>query len=192
MIISPLSIAGAAVVTFTPHIDERGEFCRLFCVEELKGIVLNRKIVQINRSTTELAGTIRGLHFQSPPHAEMKFFQCTRGSVFDVIVDIRKNSPTFLSYYGIELSPGLRKMVVIPEGCAHGFQALEDDVEVMYFTTEYYQPGSEGGIRFDDPKIGITWSLPVTDLSDRDRNHPLINDNFSGIQTVFNNNEGTK
>ena len=176
MIISPLSIPGAAVVTFTPHGDDRGEFCRIFCLNELKEIHGNRRIVQINRSVTRQSGTVRGMHFQNPPCAEMKFFQCTRGRVFDVVVDIRKDSPSFLSWVGIELSPDIRKMVVIPEGCAHGFQAMTDDVEVLYFTTAFYAPDCEEGIRFDDPKIGIRWPLPVRGVSERDMQHPLLSD----------------
>lgn len=176
MIISPLSIPGAAVVTFTPHGDDRGEFCRIFCLNELKEILENRRVIQINRSVTRLSGTVRGMHFQNPPCAEMKFFQCTRGRVFDVVVDIRKDSPSFLSWVGIELSPDIRKMVVIPEGCAHGFQAMTDDVEVLYFTTAFYAPDCEEGIRFDDPKIGIRWPLPVRGVSERDMQHPLLSD----------------
>lgn len=181
MIISPLSIPGAAVVTFTPHIDDRGEFCRIFCADELKDILQGKSIVQINRSLTKGSGMIRGMHFQYPPKAEMKLFQCTRGRVFDVLVDIRKGSSTFLSWIGIELSPDLRKMVVIPEGCAHGFQAMTDDVEVLYFTTEFYAPDCEGGIRFNEPKIGIQWPLRAAGVSERDMSHPLISETFNGI-----------
>jgi dTDP-4-dehydrorhamnose 3,5-epimerase len=181
MIISPLSIPGAAIVTFTPYVDERGEFCRLFCLNELKDILGDRKIVQINRSVTRKSGTVRGMHFQNPPCAEMKLFQCTRGRVFDVVIDIRKDSPTYLSWAGVELSPDLRKMVIIPEGCAHGFQALTDDAEVLYFTTAFYAPDYEGGIRFDDPKIDIHWPLPERGVSERDMNHPLISDSFKDI-----------
>jgi dTDP-4-dehydrorhamnose 3,5-epimerase and related enzymes len=121
------------------------------------------------------------MHFQYPPKSEMKLFQCIKGGVFDVLVDIRKGSSTFLSWIGIELSPDIGKMVVIPEGCAHGFQAMTNDVEVLYFTTEFYAPDYEGGVRFDDPKIGIQWPLRATGVSERDMNHPFLSDTFKGI-----------
>lgn len=159
MIITQLPIHGAAVVKFTPFSDERGEFVRLFCAEELRCFLQGRMILQINKSTTKAAGMVRGLHFQYPPKSEMKLLQSIKGRVFDVLVDIRKNSPTYLSWVGVELSPELRQMVIIPEGCAHGFQALENEVEVLYFSTEYYSPEFEGGIRYDDPKIGIDWPV---------------------------------
>ncbi len=181
MIISPLSIPGAAVVTFTPHIDDRGEFCRIFCADELKDILQDRCIVQINCSITKRSGIIRGMHFQYPPKAEMKFVQCTRGRVFDVLVDIRKGSSTFLSWIGIELSPDLRKMVVIPEGCAHGFQVLEDNSELLYLHTASYSPEYEGALSVFDPRIGVEWPLPPGQISERDQNHPFITEQFQGV-----------
>ena len=118
---------------------------------------------------TKQKGTIRGMHFQNPPHAEMKIVRCVKGSIFDVAVDLRKDSPTLLRWHGEILSADNMKALVIPEGCAHGFQSLEDDVELVYISTSPYCKEAEGGIRFDDPKVQIQWPLPVTVISEKDR-----------------------
>jgi dTDP-4-dehydrorhamnose 3,5-epimerase len=124
---------------------------------------------------------VRGLHFQYHPHAEMKLIRCLRGRVFDVAVDLRKNSPTFLEWHAEELSGENQRMIVIPEGFAHGFQVLETDSELLYLHTATYQKGSEGAVRYNDPLIGIHWPLPVTDVSARDQNHPFLDHSFHGI-----------
>lgn len=177
----PTSIPGLVVVETSPHIDNRGAFARLYCERELASLVGPRRIVQINHSRTATIGAVRGLHYQHPPHAEMKLVRCLKGSVWDVAVDLRHNSPTFLSWHAEELTPANTRMMVIPEGFAHGFQVLEPESELLYLHTAFYTPGSEGGLRHDDPRLAIHWPLAVTDLSARDAAHPLTNSDFSGI-----------
>jgi dTDP-4-dehydrorhamnose 3,5-epimerase len=126
-------------------------------------------------------GAVRGLHFQHAPHAEMKLVRCVKGRVWDVALDLRKGSPTFLQWHAQELTPNNSLMLIIPEGCAHGFQVLDPDSELLYLHTASYMPTTEGGIRFDDPAVKIAWPLPVADLSERDKQHPYINEHFFGI-----------
>ena len=178
MKIARIDLPGVMVATGNPHADARGSFERLFCARELAGVLEGRHIVQINHSRTAAVGAIRGLHFQRPPHAEMKLVRCLRGRVWDVAVDLRADSPTFLRWHAEELSPDNHRMLVIPEGCAHGFQVLAPDSELLYLHTAYYTPEAEGGVRHDDPALGIRWPLPVTDLSPRDHSHPLIGDSL--------------
>ena len=161
--------------------DERGFFFRAFCDEELVEQIGIRKIRQINVSRTRMVGAIRGLHFQYPPHAEMKLVRCLRGKVWDVVVDLRPGSRYYLQCYAEELSAENGRMMIISEGFAHGFQVLESDSELLYLHTAQYQPAAEGGIRFDDPAIGIRWPRPVTDVSDRDSGHALIDNDFPGV-----------
>ena len=142
----------------------------------------DRRIVQINHSMTRSVGAVRGMHFQHPPHAEMKMVRCLKGRVWDVAVDLRHGSPTFLQWHAVELSPENALMMLIPEGCAHGFQVLEGDAELLYLHTSFYTPESEGGVRYDDPVIGIQWPLAVCDLSLRDQQHPLVNNEFQGLK----------
>ena len=177
----PTRIDGAVIVETTPVNDQRGAFVRYYCENDLASAVGKRRIVQINHSTTRAVGAVRGLHFQYPPHAEMKMIRCLRGRVWDVAVDLRAGSPTFLQWHAEELSPENARMMVIPEGCAHGFQVMEQDSELLYLHTAFYAPGSEGGILFSDPRLKIAWPLPVTDLSERDRDHPLITPAFAGL-----------
>lgn len=179
--IEPTAIAGVHVVTGEPRGDHRGVFMRLFCERELGPVIGDRQIRQSNFSRTEAVGAIRGLHYQRPPRAEMKLVRCMRGRVFDVAVDLRRDSPTFLRWHAEELSPDNAKMLIVPEGCAHGFQVLEPSSEMFYLHTEFYAPEAEGGVRHDDPLLGIDWPLPATDLSDRDRNHPALDDSFKGF-----------
>ena len=175
--LSPLLVAEAQ-----PFADERGEFSRWFCTRELAGVFGQREIMQINHSRTSRIGAVRGLHFQHPPAAEIKFVRCIRGRVWDVAVDLRQGSPTLLRWHAEELSPDNGRMMVIPEGFAHGFQVLEEESELLYLHTAFYTPEAEGGVRFDDPAPGIDWPLAVTDVSGRDRNHPLLDENFAGMQ----------
>jgi dTDP-4-dehydrorhamnose 3,5-epimerase len=179
--ISESSIAGIWVAEGSIYQDRRGAFSRLFCVEENKSIFNGRSIVQINHSITRATGAVRGLHFQYPPHAELKIVRCLRGRVFDVAVDLRKGSPTFLKWTAIELTPENRSALIIPEGCAHGFQVLEPNSELLYLHTAFYSPSAEGAVPFDDPRIGVDWPLQPTDLSARDLAHPYLNDSFKGI-----------
>ena len=167
-------LQGVAVVETTPISDHRGSFARFYCQRELAPIIGDRGIVQINHSRTEAAGAIRGMHFQRPPKGEMKLVRCIKGRVWDVALDLRQDSPSYLRWHAVELSSLNGLMVAIPEGFAHGFQALEAGSELLYLHTEYYDPASEGGVRFDDPAVAIAWPLAVADVSDRDRRHPLI------------------
>jgi len=180
--ILPTLIAGLSVVETTPHTDARGAFARLYCEDELRALIGDRRIVQINHSRTAAVGALRGLHFQHPPHAEMKLVRCLRGRVWDVAVDLRHDSSTLLRWHGEELTPRNTRMMVIPEGFAHGFQVLEPGSELLYLHTASYAPDAEGGLRHDDPALGIAWPLPVTDLSARDAGHPLIAPDFNGIR----------
>lgn len=181
MKISETTIEGVWIAESGVHQDHRGAFSRLFCAEEEKSILGNRKIVQINHSLTRAIGAVRGLHFQKPPSAEMKIVRCLRGRVLDVAVDLRKGSRTFLKWVAIELTPTNRLALVIPEGCAHGFQVLEDNSELLYLHTAFYSSVDEGAVRCDDPRVGVHWPLPPIDLSVRDLSHPYLDEGFEGI-----------
>ncbi len=174
-------LAGLTIVRSTPHVDARGAFTRFYCGRELRPVLGHREVVQINCSRTGRTGAVRGMHFQHPPHAEMKMIRCLRGRVWDVAVDLRKASATFLHWHAEELEEGDAKMVVLPEGFAHGFQALEPDSELLYLHTEFYHPPAESGLRHDDPRLSITWPLPPQDLSARDQSHPLLGADFAGV-----------
>ncbi len=182
MKIHATEIAGVMVVETEPFADHRGSFTRLFCERELASILGHRHIVQINQSRTLAAGAIRGLHYQHPPHTEMKLVRCLKGRVWDVAVDLRYGSPTFLQWHAEELTPDNQRLLVVPEGCAHGFQVLEQESELLYLHTNHFEPSAEGGARYDEPRIAITWPLPVTDLSARDLGQPLLTRDFVGIQ----------
>jgi dTDP-4-dehydrorhamnose 3,5-epimerase len=182
MIILKTPILGLVVVETTPHLDSRGAFARLYCEHELTSLIGQRRIVQINHSRTATTGAVRGLHYQHLPHAEMKLVRCLKGLVWDVAVDLRPDSPTFLRWHAEELTPTKTRMMVIPEGFAHGFQALEPESELLYMHTAFFTPSAEGGLRHDDPRLAINWPLAVTDLSARDVLHPLIDSNFPGIR----------
>lgn len=175
-------LADLKVVQSSPHRDARGAFLRLFCAQELQAVVGQRQIAQINHSRTSNVGAVRGLHFQHPPHAEMKMIRCLRGKVWDVAVDLRSESPTFLRWYAQELAQDDAQMLVIPEGFAHGFQVLEPESELLYLHTALYHPPAEGGLRYDDPQLAIAWPLQPQDLSPRDQAHPLLNADFRGVR----------
>ncbi|MGR3293996.1 MAG: dTDP-4-dehydrorhamnose 3,5-epimerase [Candidatus Scalindua sp.] len=162
--------------------DSRGYFERLFCVEEFKQLTPGKGCMQVNHSLTEKRGTIRGMHFQLPPHAETKFVSCLRGSIFDIGVDLRQDSPTFLKWYGETLSAENHKTLVIPEGFAHGYQTLEENCELVYISTEFYEPEHESGIRYNDPSINITWPMELSNISDKDKTHLFIESDFKGIK----------
>lgn len=181
MKLASTAIAGVFVAETNSFQDNRGAFARLFCKAELAGAVGSREIQQINQSRTAAIGAVRGMHYQLAPHAEMKMVRCIKGRVWDVAVDLRAGSPTFLQYQAQELSAANALMFIIPEGCAHGFQVIEPESELLYLHTASYAPSAEGGVRFDDPAFNIAWPLPVTDLSERDKRHPLLNKNFQGI-----------
>jgi len=174
-------IKGVMVAETSRFTDERGAFARLFCEHDLAPALDGRHIVQVNHSLTRKTGTVRGMHFQHAPHAEMKMVRCLKGRVWDVAVDLRKDSPSFLNWHAVELSAMNDLMMIIPEGCAHGFQVLEAESELLYLHTAFYVPESEGGVRHDDPALSISWPLDVTDLSERDQAHPLIDEDFCGV-----------
>lgn len=181
MIFSPTPLEGSYIVEPEPLNDERGWFVRYFCKHEFSKIGHAKEWVQMNHSFNEHAGTLRGMHYQKVPYKEIKLVRCIAGAVFDVIVDLRKGSSTFLRCFGIELSSGNKKMLYIPEGFAHGFQTLREDTELLYHHSAYYTPGSEAGIKYNDNRIKIEWPLPVNRISDRDKNYPDIDQNFKGI-----------
>ncbi len=174
-------MAGLYTIEKKPISDSRGFFSRLFCAEELQEIGLHKPIVQMNHTHTNKKGSIRGMHYQTPPHAETKIVTCIRGAVMDVAVDIRHNSPTFLHYYTEELTAQNQKSLFIPEGFAHGFQTLSDDCELLYLHTAHYQSDAEAGLNPKDPALGIEWPLMSTELSKRDQNHPMIDQQFIGF-----------
>ena len=161
--------------------DSRGTLSRLFCAEELSVLGWEPHIAQVNLTSTSRCGTIRGLHFQFPPHSEKKLVTCIRGRVWDVIVDIRAGSPTFLMWHAEELTDENHRSLLIPEGFAHGFQTLSDDVEMLYCHSAPYVQTAEGGLYPLDPTLQISWPLPITELSVRDQQHPALHDSFQGI-----------
>ncbi|MGR8931717.1 MAG: dTDP-4-dehydrorhamnose 3,5-epimerase [Gammaproteobacteria bacterium] len=182
MKVRPTKLDGVYVVENQAFRDQRGAFARIYCEETLAEIVGSRRIVQINHSLSVRAGTIRGMHYQQPPYAEMKLIHCLKGRVWDVAVDLRAASPTFLQWHGVELSAVEGTILVIPEGCAHGFQVLEAGSELLYLHTAAYRPDAEVGVAYNDPAVGIVWPLAPTALSDKDRNHPLLDEAFSGVR----------
>jgi len=162
--------------------DERGFFARTFCRREFEAKGLNPDIIQCNISFNKKRGTLRGMHYQVGPHGEAKLVRCTAGAIYDVIVDLRAESPTFKQWIAVELTAENHKMLYIPERFAHGFQTLNDNTEVIYHHSAYYSSENERGLRFDDSGLGIAWPLPVAVISDRDKNHPLMDENFQGIK----------
>lgn len=179
--IRPTPLEGLFTVESEPFVDDRGAFYRCFCDEQMRRVVSDCTIRQINHSRTEAVGAVRGLHFQFPPFAETKFVRCLRGRVWDVAVDLRKHSPTRFHWHAEELSADNYKMMVIPSGFAHGFQVLAHSSELLYLHTAPYERSAEGGVRFDDAMLKIAWPLDVTDLSQRDRQHAYLTDAFVGI-----------
>jgi dTDP-4-dehydrorhamnose 3,5-epimerase len=167
-------IADLRVLQRKPLGDNRGYLERMFCAGELDALLDGGRIVQINHTLTAKRGTVRGLHFQHPPHAETKFVSCLRGEVFDVAVDLRSDSSTFLRWHAEVLSADNHRSLVIPEGFAHGFQTLTDDCEMLYFHTAAYCAEAEGGLNVLEPKLAIIWPLEVIALSERDRAHPFL------------------
>ncbi len=176
-------IAGLRLVEFPSHVDARGRFERVFCAEALSSLAPGLRVAQANLSTTLGRGSLRGLHFQAAPGLEAKLVRCLHGRVFDVAVDLRAGSSTFLRWHGVELSEDRAQALFLPEGFAHGFQVLDDEAQLLYFHTAPWDATCEGGLRYDDPALSIEWPLPATSMSERDRNHPLITPDFTGIPT---------
>jgi len=167
-------IRGLYIIEPELKVDKRGYFSRVFCKKEFAKIGLNFGIVQVNRSLNLKKGTLRGMHFQKPPKAEDKIIQCIKGIVYDVAVDLRENSPTYGHWAAVELSEKNKRMFLVPKGFAHGFQTLTDNCEVLYFTSEFYSPEYESGIRWNDPFFNIKWPIKPTNISEKDKNWPLI------------------
>lgn len=175
------SIKDLKVVQRKPIGDSRGFLSRMYCKESFCAFGVNKPIAQINHTLTQHKGTVRGLHFQYAPYAETKIVSCIKGEVYDVAVDLRKDSPTFLNWYSEILSANNHKSLLIPEGFAHGFQTLTEDCELIYLHTETYQPSAEGALNVLDSALKIYWPLPIAELSERDQKHAMIDENFKGI-----------
>lgn len=177
----PTPLKGLMLVQRKSIEDNRGFFNRVFCAEEFSSTGLIRPIAQINHSKTYLKGVVRGMHFQYPPFAEDKIVTCTHGSVFDVAVDLRNKSPTFLQWHGEILSGENQRSLLIPQGFAHGFQTMTANCELFYIHSMPYMANMEGALNAVDPRLGILWPLPITQLSKRDQTHPMLTANFKGI-----------
>lgn len=169
MIFTETRLKGAYIIDIEPIADERGFFARSWCRNEFEKHGLNPELVQCNISFNKMKGTLRGMHYQTAPHEESKLVRCTRGSLFDVIIDLRKDSRTYKEWFGVELSAETRRMIYVPSGFAHGFQSLEDDTEVFYQISELYYPECSGGARWDDPAFGIDWPIKEKIISERDK-----------------------
>lgn len=167
-------LAGAFVIEPEPAEDARGFFARTFCAREFKSHGLKAEFVQCSVSSSRKRGTLRGLHYQLAPDSEVKLVRCTAGALYDVIVDLRPGSPTYLQHIGVELTAQNRRAVYVPELFAHGLQTLEDNTEVFYQISEFYKPDKAAGLRFDDPKLGIHWPLPVAAMSEKDSGWELL------------------
>jgi len=181
MIFTPTPHAGSYIIDLTPFGDSRGWFARTYCKKEFEQIGHTKEWVQLNHSYTVQKGALRGMHYQLPPFSEIKMVRCIAGAVYDVIIDLRENSATFLQWFGIELSAKNKKMVYIPEGFAHGFQTLKDHSELIYHHSAFYTPAAERGIRFNDPRINVQWPEEATEISERDQQHPMLDNSFTGI-----------
>jgi dTDP-4-dehydrorhamnose 3,5-epimerase len=169
MIYTETKLKGAFIIDLEPRADDRGFFARAFCQREFEAHGLKPTIAQANIGFNKRKGTLRGMHFQFPPAAETKLVRASRGAVLDIIVDLRPESPTYLQHIAVELSADNHRGIYIPERFAHGYQALQDDTETTYHVGEFYTPGSEGGLLYNDPRLGLSWPLPVATMSDKDR-----------------------
>jgi dTDP-4-dehydrorhamnose 3,5-epimerase len=181
----PTPIAGVWTVETAPRGDARGRLTRLFCADTFAAATgRDLRFVQVNHTTTARRGTVRGLHYQHAPHAETKLIRCIRGRVWDVAVDLRRDSPTYGRWHAVELADDNERQILIPEGCAHGFQALTDDAQLLYQHTAAHAPAHEAGVRHDDARLAIAWPLPVALVSERDLGHPTLADLEHGALTT--------
>lgn len=172
MLFKEAKLKGVYFIELEKLQDHRGYFGRLWCKKELGEHDLNANIVQSNTSYNKKKGTLRGLHYQKTPYEETKYVRCTKGAIYDVIVDLRPDSPTFKQWLGVELNEENMKMLYVPEGFAHGYLALEDNTEVTYFVTEYYNKDAEAGVRYNDKAFDIKWPIAITEISEKDKNRP--------------------
>ena len=175
MIFTSLQLKGAYIINLDKKEDKRGFFARFYCMNEFEKQGLITNLVQMNTTLSREKGTIRGLHFQNLPKAEVRIVRCLRGKIWDVIVDIRAKSPTYGQWYGKELNEENRTSMYVPKGFAHGFQTLVDDVELLYLHSNFYSSEHEGGILYNDKTVGVDWPLPVSEISERDTLHPRLN-----------------
>ena len=180
--VSNLPLAGLKLVERQRMGDSRGYLSRLFCADELTAAGWHKPIAQINHTYSAQCGTVRGMHYQQPPHAEMKLVTCIRGEVWDIAIDLRADSHTFLHWHAEILSAANNRALLIPEGFAHGFQTLSDDVELLYCHTAAYSPSAEAALNAKDPRLAIAWPLEMTELSLKDAMHPLIDSKFEGVR----------
>ncbi len=169
------------LIEIASYPDERGEFTKLFCMDEMRSILGDRHIWQVNKSSNKHKGTIRGMHFQRRPYEEIKIVQALTGSILDVVVDVRRGSPTFLQYFEFELCFTKNQLLIVPEGFAHGFQTLTDHTTLLYFHTNRYFKDYEDALHFNDPRIGICWPYPPVNVSKRDQSHKFITEGFVGF-----------
>jgi dTDP-4-dehydrorhamnose 3,5-epimerase len=175
-------LAGACIIEPQPFEDNRGWFARVYCEHEFSDFGFNGRFVQINHSFNTHRGTVRGMHFQVAPHTESKLIRCISGSVYDVIVDLRKGSPTFLQWIGVELSAANKKLIFVPNGFAHGFQTLQDSSELIYHHTEFYEPTASSGVGYYDKRIRVQWPIEVSMISEKDKGYEPLSDEFEGIE----------
>jgi dTDP-4-dehydrorhamnose 3,5-epimerase len=174
MIFKETPLAGAFVLELERREDSRGFFARAFCQNEFKAHGLRPIIAQVNVARSRLKGTLRGMHFQYPPAVESKLVRCTRGAILDVIVDLRPESPTYLQHFSVELDEDNQRALYVPERFAHGYQVLHDNTDATYSADEFYTPSAEGGLRYDDPRLALSWPLPVASISEKDQQFPLL------------------
>jgi dTDP-4-dehydrorhamnose 3,5-epimerase len=176
MIFKETPLRGAFVLELEKRDDPRGFFARAFCQNEFKAHGLKPIIAQVNVARSHLKGTLRGMHFQYPPAAEAKLVRCTRGAILDIIVDLRPESPTYLRHFSIELNEDNQHALYVPARFAHGYQVLRDNTDATYSADEFYTPSAEAGLRYDDPKLSLSWPLPIASISEKDQKFPLLDD----------------
>ncbi len=183
MIFTETRLAGAFIIDLERREDDRGFFARVFCQDEFRDHGLDPTVAQVNTGFSRLRGTLRGMHFQYPPKAETKYVRCTSGAIVDVIVDMRPESPTYLEHISVELDAENRRGIYIPRRFAHGYQTLAENTETTYIVSEFYAPDHEGGLRYDDPRLGIEWPLPVAEMSPKDRDWALLADTEDDLRS---------
>jgi len=184
MIFKPSPLSGAYTIDLEPRGDTRGFFARVFCEEEFSTASLQSRFIQVNDSLSAKSGTLRGMHYQLPPAAEVKVVRCIRGALFDVIVDLRPDSPSFKQWYGSELSADNRRMMYVPRGFAHGFITLAEDTEAMYLVSESYSQENERGVRYSEPELGILWPAQPVEVSGKDATWPALDPEFHGLERM--------
>lgn len=185
MIFNKTPLQDAYTIELERRGDDRGFFARMFCEREFGAQGLETRFVQVNNSLTSKAGTLRGMHYQLAPAAEVKLVRCVKGSLYDVILDLRPDSPTFGKHFGAELNAENRRMMYVPRGFAHGFVTLAPDTEAVYLVSDFYAPQAERGVRFDDPRFGIVWPISPTEISEKDRKWPSFDPALHGVDSLL-------